>query len=107
MSDASKIDDGGQAFPHIARTGFYTSQQVGPAQYASVPELAPVPGLTKREYFAAAALTGIYASRYFLDHVNAYGSSASGPKGSQDGAAKLALAAADALIAASKEVYHA
>ena len=82
----SKIDDGGTAFP-FAQTDF--------------------PGLTKRDYFAAAALTGIYASQYFLDHVNAYGSSASGPKGSQDGAAKLALAAADALIAASKEADHA
>lgn len=94
MSDASKIDDGGAAFAMPASEhsqGGHFEQR----------------GLSKRDYFAAAALTGIYASQYFLDHVNAYGSSASGPKGSQDGAAKLALAAADALIAASKsEVDH-
>ena len=93
----SKIDHGGAAYPMPDQRDPVTGAGIMQGSY----------GLTKREYFAAAALTGIYASRYFLDHVNAYGSSASGPKGSQDGAAKLALAAADALIAASKEVYHA
>lgn len=106
MSDASKIDDGGQAFPHIARTGFYTSQQVGPAQYASVPELAPVPGLTKRDYFAAAALIGLGTwtpntdislgdepSRHDMDSVVVR-------------RARWALAQADALIAASKSEAH-
>jgi hypothetical protein len=60
----SKIDDGGAAFAGMAHTGAYTTQAVGPNAYASVPELAPVGGLTKREYFAAAALTGICANSY-------------------------------------------
>jgi len=93
----SKIDDGGPAFPSHA----------GDPEATDPRNRISCGGLTKRDYFAAAALTGIYASQYFVDHVNAYGSSASGPKGSQDGAAKLALAAADALIAASKEADHA
>lgn len=88
---SSKIDDGGPAFPPHGDAFEYVGVQTG---------------MSRRDYFAAAALTGIYASQYFVDHVNAYGSSASGPKGSQDGAAKLALAAADALIAASKEADH-
>lgn len=95
----SKIDDGGPAFPLSANAAINPVTDVYGADISS--------GLTKRDYFAAAALTGIYASQYFVDHVNAYGSSASGPKGSQDGAAKLALAAADALIAAIKEADHA
>ena len=57
-----KSSDGGAAYPMPDQRDPVTGAGIMQGSY----------GLTKREYFAAAALTGIYASRYFLDHVNAY-----------------------------------
>lgn len=74
MSDASKIDDGGAAFP-FAQTDF--------------------PGLSRRDYFAAAALTGICANSY----------TPWSPNVADITDAQIATAAfelADAMIAASK-----
>ncbi len=73
MSDANKIDDGGAAFPGMAADGHRDYR----------------PGLTKRDYFAAVALTGFTAGTFWAEVDN-------------DEAAKAAYAVADALIAASK-----
>lgn len=82
----SARNDGGPAFPQ---------------QCADALDVGMVhAGMSLRDYFAGQALAGIYASQYFVDHVNAYGSSASGPDGCQAGAARLAFATADAMLAA-------
>ena len=76
MSDASKIDDGGAAFAMPASEhsqGGHFEQR----------------GLSRRDYFTAAALTGFTAGTFWAEVDN-------------DEAAKAAYAVADALIAASK-----
>lgn len=76
MSDASKIDDGGAAYPVLDSSG-------GGVLYCQDA------GLTKRDYFAAAALTGFTAGAFWAEVDN-------------DEAARAAYAVADAMIAASK-----
>lgn len=87
MSDASKIDDGGAAFAMPASEhsqGGHFEQR----------------GLSKRDYFAAAALTGLLASpngsiyRYVIESAK---TTSPAPM-----VAGLAYELADALIAASK-----
>lgn len=81
MSDAGKIDDGGAAFATPSTNhgvGYYTTEGQ--------------PGLTKRDYFAAAALTGLLAANA------TYG----GATDDRTALAGDALAFADALIASSK-----
>jgi len=82
----SKIDDGGPAFPLSANAAINPVTDVYGADISS--------GLTKREYFAAAALTGLLASGNYNEITMEY-------------AATDALGYADALIAASKEADHA
>ena len=79
----SKIDDGGAAFPGMAADGHRDYR----------------PGLTKRDYFAAAALTGICANSY----------TPWSPNVADITDAQIATAAfdlADAMIAASKSEAH-
>lgn len=82
----SKIDDGGPAFP-FAQTDF--------------------PGLTKRDYFAAAALTGLLANSEAV-HAGAEPTNSCLFTGKMFADyAGLAVKMADAMIAASKsEVDH-
>jgi hypothetical protein len=75
MSDTSKIDDGGAAFP----------------------QLAPVPGLSRRDYFAAAALTGAMTTATGLGTMNR-----EERRRLLDETAALIFEMADAMIAASK-----
>jgi len=88
MSDASKIDDGGAAFPEAIA--------IGPAG-----DVYPgMPGLTKRDYFAAKFMAAMLGR-------------ADATVGDKDGfsvlfatVAAMSLDAADALIAASKSGSH-
>jgi hypothetical protein len=83
MAENSKIDDGGAAFPGMAADGH--------------PDYRP--GLTKRDYFAAAALTGICANSYTPWSPNVADIT--------DGQiAQAAFELADALIAASNTGGH-
>lgn len=79
MSDASKINDGIPAFPQNEFSA-YTLDRAG---------------LTKRDYFAAAALTGLLA--YNEAHLNC---------GTAPQAAAAAFELADAMITASKSEAH-
>lgn len=81
MSDANKIDDGGAVFPMTQ--GF--------VQIENGAKFVNTAGLTKRDYFAAAALTGLLA--YPDSHLNC---------GTAPDAARTAFELADALLAASK-----
>lgn len=97
MSDAINIDDGGAAYPIIPpldQDGMSASGYPYPAN-----------GLTKRDYFAAAALAGLLASpndslyRYVIETAKATSPAPT--------VAGLAYELADAMIAASKsEVDH-
>jgi hypothetical protein len=81
----SKIDDGGQAFPqtqHLNKTD------------TSVDYIGSVGGMTLRDYFAAAALTGIVSSMYCTSNVTF------------DEVAGRAYAQADAMLEARKEASH-
>lgn len=79
----SKIDDGGEAFP--------AAIAVGPAG-----DVYPgIAGMSRREYFAAAALTGICANSYTPWSPNIADIT-------DEQIAKAAFDLADALIAASK-----
>lgn len=80
MSDASKIDDGGAAFP------FEYDDNSAPS---GISYRLSHSGMTLRDYFAAAALTGFTAGTFWAEVDN-------------DEAAKAAYAVADAMIAASK-----
>jgi len=84
MSDANKIDDGGAAFPGMAADGHRDYR----------------PGLTKRDYFAAAALTGLLASPN--DSIYRYVIESAKTTSPAPMVAGLAYELADALIAASK-----
>ena len=89
MSDASKIDDGGAAFPSHA----------GDPEATDPRNRISCGGLTKRDYFAAAALTGICANSY----------TPWSPNVADITDAQIATAAfdlADAMIAASKSEAH-
>jgi hypothetical protein len=86
MAENSKIDDGGAAFPGMASDGHRDYR----------------PGLTKRDYFAAAALTGLLANSEAV-HAGAEPTNSCLFTGKMFADyAGLAVKMADALIAASK-----
>ena len=74
----SKIDDGGTAFP---LTGEVLAYQKGEPQF----------GMTLRDYFAAAALTGVISNEYCVPNVT------------YEAIVANSYAMADAMLAARKE----
>lgn len=84
MTPAERTNDGGPAFPHLHNT----CQRVN--------ETEMFPGMTLRDYFAAAALTGMYlADELARQHCN--------PGGTRTTAAEYAASAfqqADAMLKA-------
>lgn len=84
MSDASRIDDGGAAFP---MTQEFVQTETGA-------EFVNTGGLSRRDYFAAAALPAVI-QMCNLDNRQA-------SESDERMFARKALACADALIAASK-----
>jgi hypothetical protein len=88
MAENSKIDTGGPAFPLNADTAINPVTDTRGVDISS--------GLTKRDYFAAAALTGIVGPNYewFTSNSEETGSRV-------HSAAHFAYSLADAMIAAS------
>lgn len=84
MSDTSKIDDGGAAFPEAIA--------IGPAGYV----YHGMPGLSRRDYFAAAFMAAM------LGRADATADNKEGLSVLFASVAAMSLAAADAMIAASK-----
>lgn len=91
MPDASKIDDGGAAFP------FEYDDNSAPS---GISYRLSHSGMTLRDYFAAAALTGLLASPN--DSVYRYVIETAKTTSPAPMVAGLAYELADALIAASK-----
>jgi hypothetical protein len=76
---SAPINDGGPAFPHFKTDPF-----------SSKVEICPQGGMTLRDYFAAAALTGIAAGHMAMRNE------------SNEALAAFAFGAADAMLAARK-----
>ncbi|HEY0124996.1 MAG TPA: hypothetical protein VGC14_25180 [Rhizobium sp.] len=80
----SEIDNGGPAFPACNEANVNDTM-----------------GMTLRDWFAGQTLAGIYASQWFADHAREYHQLKT-IGDAQIGAAKMAYASADAMIAARK-----